>query len=38
MNQIFTFDKKGKFVRYKNVEGFPQKVEKKAEDSKSKSI
>jgi protocatechuate 3,4-dioxygenase beta subunit len=31
MNQIFTFDKKGEFVRYENVEGFPQKMEKKGE-------
>ena len=23
-NQVFTFDKKGEFVRYKNVEGFPK--------------
>jgi len=25
MNQVFTFDPKGKFVSFKNVEGFPQK-------------
>ena len=25
MNQVFTFDPKGEFVSYKNVEGFPQK-------------
>jgi beta-lactamase regulating signal transducer with metallopeptidase domain len=29
MNQVFTFDKKGEFVRYRNLEGFPQKMEKK---------
>jgi beta-lactamase regulating signal transducer with metallopeptidase domain len=29
MNQIFTFDKKGEFVRVKDVEGYPRKVEKK---------
>ncbi len=25
MNQVFTFDPKGEFVSYKNVEGFPKK-------------
>jgi hypothetical protein len=35
MNQIFTFDKKGEFVRVKDVEGFPQKVEKKSEGNKT---
>jgi len=32
MNQVFTFDRDGMFVRYKNVEGFPKKKEQKVWD------
>jgi hypothetical protein len=32
MNQIFTFDRDGNLVRWKNVEGFPMPIQKKAVD------
>lgn len=36
MNQMFTFDKNGKYIRYENVEGFPMEEKKKVVDISSK--
>ncbi len=38
MNQIFTFDPKGKYVGYENVEGFPKKEPKVVDTSTKKGM
>ncbi|MFA6240549.1 MAG: M56 family metallopeptidase [Candidatus Hydrogenedentales bacterium] len=36
MNQVFTFDAAGKYIEFKNEEGFPQEVVKKPADTATK--